>query len=336
MIPLASSGMVVGLISQVDTLMGSFANDGYNALASALKMPFAALAALFITLMGYGITHGFIKAPLQELYKMVFRLGVIFFFAMNWGNFSFYVVGLFDRGAGELASVVMKATHTPMAGKSIAAGLQSVLNEVFQVGWSTMKLTSLKNWWPYYTALFIWLTGIAVVAVALFEIIVAKVMLSVCMAMAPLFLTLTLFDKTRSFFDRWLGAVVGFSLVLIFVSAVVGLCMTLVHASIADLLNETSKISQLSFAPIFLVACLAIPCLFQAASIAKHIGGACHTAGGGAVVGGLIGSSMGAAVSLNQINKVWQGFREEKSQRGLRNDLNNNHHKPQVSTRGEI
>lgn len=269
---------------------------------------------------------------------MVFRLGFIFFFAMNWGNFSFYVLGLMDKGMGELASVVMKATHTSMTGKSIGAGLQSVLDEVFKVGWWTMKLSGIRNWWPYYTALFIWLSGISVVAVALFEIVVAKVMLSVCLATAPLFLMLTLFDKTRAFFDRWLGTLVGFSLVMVFISAVVGLCMSLVHASIANYLpNEAAEISQLSWAPIFLVACLTIPCLFQAASIAKHIGGACHTAGGGAVVGGLIGSAVGAPVFIHQMNKAWEGYRGKKSQQGSNGDTpRSNSDTQHLSTRGEI
>ena len=81
--------VVAGLMSQIDSLMVSFVQNGYNALAGALKLPLVALGSLFIILMGYGITYGFIKAPLQELYKFIIRLGFIYFFAMNWGNFSF-------------------------------------------------------------------------------------------------------------------------------------------------------------------------------------------------------------------------------------------------------
>ena len=335
MTPLAPNGMVIGLISQVEALMGHFGQGGYNALAAALKAPLAALIGLYIVLLGYGITHGFIKSPLPELYKLAFRLGLVYFFVMSWGNFSFYVVGLFDKGMGELASAIMKASHVPYAGNTLGQALQSSLNEVFKVGWATVKMTSLKNWWPYYTGLFIWLSGMAVVAVALFEIVVAKVMMSVCFAVAPLFLILVLFDKTRPFFDRWLGSLAGFSLLLFFVSILVGLCMTLIHASVALLLNDASQINQLSFAPIFLVACLTIPCLFAAAGLAKHIGGACHTAGGGAMVGGLIGASMGMAMSLHQMNNVWRDIRGK-------NDHNNNEglmsidEDAQLSNRGEV
>lgn len=309
--------VVVNLVSQINTLMDHFTHDGYNALADALRLPLISMGGLFIILTGYGITHGFIKAPLQELYKFIIRIGFIYFFAMNWGNFSYYVVGLFDEGASQLGSVVMKASNTPMRGNSIAEGLQSVLNDVFRVGWWTMRKATIRNWWPYYTAWFIWLSGMAVVVVALFELIVAKVMLSICLATAPLFLICTLFDKTRAFFDKWLGSVVGFSLVFVFVSMVVGMCMSLVYSSISGYLpNEASDMNQVGWAPLFLVACLSVACLFQAANIAKHIGGACHTAGGGAMVGGLVGGAVGAAMFVHQAGKAWQDFREGKSSKG--------------------
>lgn len=305
--------VVTGLMSQIDTLMVTFVRNGYDALAQALQAPFVALSSLFIILMGYGIVYGFIKAPLQELYKFIVRLGFIYFFAMNWGHFSYYVVGLFDAGASHLGAIAMKATHNPMGGKSIAHGLQSVLTDIIHIGCWTMKKASLRNWGPCFSALFIWASGIIIVLAALCELIVSKIMLCICFATAPLFLMFTLFDKTRAFFDRWLGSLVGFSLVFIFVSTVVGLVMSLIHASIAGYLpNEAAQMDSVGWAPIFLVACLSVACLTQAANIAKHIGGACHTAGGGAMVGGLIGGALGASLVLNKARAMMKQYGKDK------------------------
>lgn len=334
--------VVTGLVSQIDTLMVTFVHNGYNALASALKAPLTALGTLSIVLLGYGITQGFIKSPMKTLYIWILKMGLIMFFAMNWGNFSFYVVGLFDKGAGELSAAVMKANHAPIAGKSIADGLQSVFTDVFRVGMWTMKKSTLRNWWPVCTAFFIWISGIAVIAVALFEIIVAKILLSICLATAPLFVIFILFDKTRSFFDRWLGSVVGFSLVLIFVSMVIGLCISLIHASIAGYLpEEAASMDAMGWAPIFLVACFCIACLVQAANIAKHIGGACHTAGGPAMVGGVAGVAAAAAVLMMKSYKSMNSMRQNKNNGGgLGYDdgglTNNSQESTQYSTRGEL
>jgi len=310
-------------MSQIDRLMVVFVQNGYNALAGALKAPLAATATLFIVLMGYGITQGFIRTPLQELYKFIIRIGFIYFFAMNWGNFSFYIVGLFDQGASHLGAVAMKATHNPMGGKTIAQGLQSVLVDIIHIGQWTMKKATLRNWGPCFSALLIWASGILIVIAALCELIVSKIMLSICLATAPLFLIFTLFDKTRAFFDRWLGSLVGYSLVFVFVSTVVGLVMSLIHACIAGYIpNQAANMDSVGWAPIFLVACLATVCLTQAANIAKHIGGACHTAGGGALVGGFVGGALGASAAMGNAGELMKKFKKGRGVAGNIGDVN--------------
>lgn len=330
--------VVTGLMSQIDTLMVPFVQNGYNALAQTLEKPLLAAGTLFVILMGYGITHGLIKAPLTELYKFIFRLGFIYFFAMNWGHFSYYVVGLFDKGAGELGAIVMKASHHPLAGKTIAQSLQSVVTDTVHIGLWTAKKASLRNWGPCLSALLIWVSGIIIVLAALCELIVSKIMLSICLATAPLFLMFTLFDKTRAFFDRWLGSLVGYSLVFIFVSTVVGLVMSLIQSCIAGYLpNEAAQMDSAGWAPIFLVACLSVMCLTQAANIGKHIGGACHTAGGGAMVGGLLAGAVGASIAMIKMGKSIKNFTkgkgESEGEGGMQEGIKGSEH---LLARGEI
>ncbi|MFJ1270111.1 type IV secretion system protein [Legionella lytica] len=330
--------VVTGLVRQIDTLMVEFVHHGYNALTLALKGPLAAVGALSIVLIGYGITYGFIKAPMKELYKWIIRMGFIYFFFMSWGHFSEYVVGLFDTGAGQLGSAIMKATHTPLAGKSIAQGLQTSFTDVFHVGLWTIKKASLKNWWPILTALFIWLSGTLVTVVALYEIIGAKILLSICLATAPLFIIFVLFDKTRAFFDRWLGQVIGYSLVIIFVSTVIGLSNSLIHASIAGYLPEQAEsMNSVGWAPIFLVALLCTALLAQAALIAKHIGGACHTAGGGAMAAAAIGGAAGVLMMMKNSYQKMKDSPQSKSNSGGSNAQENGlQDTTHYATRGEL
>lgn len=294
--------VVVSLTSQIDTLMNNFIFNGYNALVEALTKPLAALSLLFIVLAGYGITHGFIQSPLKELYKFSLRLGFIYFFAMNWGNFSAYMVGLFIDGAGHLGATLMKGTHLNTSSGSITQGLQSVFTEVIKVGTWTIKKASIRHLGPYYTAIMIYISGIAVVLLALFEIVVAKIMLAICLCTAPFFFLFTLFEKTRVFFDRWLGFVVGYSLVLILVSSVVGLCMSLIHWSVAGYMaDHAASIDSVGWIPIFIISALSVVCISQSASIAKNIGGACHTTGGSSMALGLMGGVMGGAMALKSV-----------------------------------
>lgn len=334
--------VVTGLVSQIDTLMKTFVHNGYNALAGALKAPLTALGVLSIVLIGYGMTQGFIKAPMKTVYGWIIRMGFIFFFAMNWGNFSFYVVGLFDKGMGELSQAVMNATHTPVAGKSMASGLQTAFTNILHVGLWTIKKASLKHWTPAFSAFFIWISGLIVVGVALCEIIVAKIMLSVCLTTAPLFIVLVLFEQTKSFFDRWLGTTVGFSLVFLFVSVVVSLSLSLIHSTISGYLpTQASNMETVGCIPIFLVACLCAALLVQAASVAKHIGGACHTASGATTIAGVSASAASVFMMMNtklkDLNKARQrgaGLRDSSKAGSLLN--NGSQNLSHYATRGEL
>lgn len=333
--------VVTGLVSQIDTLMVSFVKNGYNALASALKKPLGATGVLSIVLMGYGVMLGYIKAPMKMVYQWIIRLGIIFFLAMNWGNFSFYVVGLFDKAASELSQVVMNATHTPVTGKSMSSGMQTAFTNVINVGLWTIKKASIKNWSPAVCAFFIWISGILVIGVALCELIVAKIMLSVCLIAAPLFISLILFDQTKSFFDRWLGSIVGFSLVFIFVAIVVSLSLTLIHSTISGyLITQAENMESVGFIPIFLVACITTAILLKAAMVAKHIGGACHTASGTATAAGVAATAATSILTINQGLKAMNNFRQTHLM-GLGNKASNSANSnplkdAQYTTRGEL
>ncbi|HAU0369092.1 TPA: type IV secretion system protein [Legionella pneumophila] len=329
--------VVTGLVSQIDTLLVHFIKDGYQALAAHLRQPLVGMGTLMIILLGYGVLQGHIKTPLNDVYKLIFRLGIVSFFIMSWGNFSFFVVDLFVKGSGELSAIIMKASHTPIAGKSVAQSLQSVFTEVLHVGWWTMKKVSLKNWWPYYTAFFIWISGLIVVGIALFEIIVSKIMMSICLVVAPLFLLLSLFEKSRSFFDRWLGTLVGFSLVLIFVSAVISLSLTVIHASIAGYLgDEASSMNAVGWVPILLVALLSGGCMLGAAGVAKSIGGSCHTTGGAAMVGGLIGGAVAAGMFAIKAMKKMNEYNKKRGASGRFAAEKGEARDHQYTNRGEI
>lgn len=303
--------LIFRLGSEIDLITQSFIVDGYKAMASALAAPIATLCVLYIVLTGFSITRGLIQKPMDEFVKMVLRIGLVYTLAFNWGIFAEYFVGLFVKGAGELGAAMMKATPLTLPkvdGITRAAGingtLQSALIEVVRVGLWTWEKGSFRHMGPAFTGFIIWASGITVVGLAFFEIIVAKLMIAVCMTTAPLFLSFTLFDKTRTYFDRWLDKLVGFSLVLVMVSSVVGLCMHLLHWSIGGhYLNKAVGMTTVDWIPLLLISCLCVMLILQVVGIAKSIGGMCSTGTGSAMIGGAIGGAMGVAATSGGLLK---------------------------------
>ena len=293
------TNFLVNLANEIDALTNGFVFDGYNALASLLRAPLGAMIVLYIVLVGYAMVRGIIQSPQQELFKFAIRAGLIYMGAMDWGFFSAHLRDLFVVGSETISTTLMKAMHQKSSGGSINQGLQDVLTEVITLGSTLFEMGSLRKLTPYFVGLMVFLSGIATIALAFIEIMIAKLMLAITLATAPLFILFTLFEQTKSFFDRWLGILVGFSLVLVFVSSVVGLCMHLIHSAVAGA-SSSSDLNISIWVPLFIMSCLCVVSILEAAAIGKSIGGAVCTSGASSMVGGFVGGLMGSSSLVKQ------------------------------------
>lgn len=284
--------------AEIDSITKTFVLDGYKALSSFLQAPLGSLLVLYIVLMGYGITRGLIERPQQELFRFAFRAGLIYMTAMDWDIFASYIRDLIVIGSEGIASHMMQALGKQSSGSSINQSLQNVLNEILGLGTDLLKAGSLRNFSPYFAGIMVLLSGSLTIGLAFIEIVVAKIMLAVCLSTAPLFIIFTLFEQTKSFFERWLGTLAGFSFGIIFVSAVVGLCMHLLHWITGALLANNTELTAPIWIPIFIVSCLCLFALLEAVSIGKSIGGSVSSSNGAAMVGGLLAFGLGATSSL--------------------------------------
>ena len=320
------SSIILDLGTKVDAITQSFTVNGYQTMSQALAKPLGTLCVLFIILTGYSILRGLIKTPMQAFVKVAIRIGVVYMLAMNWDVFASYFLGLFVDGASALGAVMMKAHQSHVLSTNINSSLQSVFTDIINVGTFAVKKSSYRNWTPWITGMLIYLSGIAVVGLAFFEILLAKLMLSICMSVAPLFLCFTLFDQTRSYFDRWLGTLVGYAMVLLFVSTVVGICLEMVHWIIVPLQGSQSvNITMTDWIPLFLVSVLAMMAILAVTGVAKGIGGSCSTSStGSAMVGGFMGSALGLSMGaskwtgLSHVTQKASGFAKETAMKGMK------------------
>lgn len=287
------------LSQEIDRITNGFIFEGYRALASLLQAPLGAMLVLYITLTGYAMMRGLIKSPKQELFKFTIKAGLIYSTAMNWDFFSSHIKDLFVIGSETIANTLMKAVHGMPAGSSINQGLQTVLNELLALGSALFEAGSIRKLTPYFAGMMVFLSGSVTIGLAFIEIIIAKLMLAITLCTAPLFIIFTLFEQTKSFFERWLGLLLGFSLVLVFVSSVVGLCVHLLHWVASGVLVNPEQLNMAMWVPIFIVASLCVMAISQAASIGKSIGGALCVSGGAAMAGEFIGAAVSTAALVH-------------------------------------
>jgi len=285
----------------LDPLLHVYVHDAYQQLAAHLKVPLGIAVTLYIAIMGLSIAMGWIQASMGNLVKSAIKLGLIYMFAMNWDYFSHWIVMGIENSAEQIGGWLIDATPTGfhfITGGNVEGALQSLLIQITKVGEWIWKSGSWHHFSPFVTAGLIWLFGYAVILVGFFEIVVAKIMLAILFATAPLFIAFTLFKPTHGFFDRWLGMIVGYALLLIFVSAVLALSMTFLEWTLAGMLvGHAVHVTFVGFVPTMIIGALCVGILLAVSSMAQSIGGAVSTSSGSALLAGVVGGAIGGSMT---------------------------------------
>lgn len=286
----------------LNPILNNFVYKGYNDLANHLKYPLGLAITLFIMIMGISIMNGWTKVSVSLFTKSAIKIAFIYTFALNWGIFSQWIVTGIQGSSEQMGNWML--TSSPISipqlgGSGIEGALQSVLSEVVRLSQWIFDTGSWSHMGPYISAYFLLIFGSSVVVVGFFEIVLAKVMLAILFATAPLFVSFTLFEKTHSFFDRWLGQIMGFSFLMMFVMVVLALTMSFLQWAIGDSYQQHGATMTLfGFVPVMLVSILGVGLLIKVSHMAQSIGGAVCTMSGhqftAAAIGGFLGGAMGA------------------------------------------
>jgi len=299
--------IVVELFSELDTLLNHYIYNGYHNVAHALKLPLSIAITLYIVLMGIAINQGWTKLTFPELTKSAVKIALVYLFAMHWDVFSEYAVKGVTQSAMALGNILVNSNplHLPhFGGAGLIGGLQSIMIEITKISVWTWHLGSFTSPSPYFTASLIWLFGYASLMIGIVEIVAAKVMLAVLFTTAPLFIAFTLFKPTQGFFDRWIGAIVGFAFVMIFVSAMLGLTITITQWAIGTTyIQHALGIKLIGFIPFMVVGIVGIVLIFKMAGMAQSIGGVVTTSSGSTMAASLVGSFIGSSLGASRLGR---------------------------------
>lgn len=297
------ANLINDLLSQVDTLLVDYVQNGYETLADYLAAPLGAAIVLFFVCYGVSISQGWIKGSVAGLTHSLFKIGVIYFLAMNWGNFSFYVYDLFYKGASEIGAVLLKASPIHFSTSedlTINSALQTVLSEIWEIAQWIFDKGGITDPGPWLGGVLVGLIGFILVGFALLEIVIAKCMLSILFVIAPLFIAFTLFETTETFFDRWLGACVSYSTLMILISASLGVVLSIDYWIVNDMhAVEAKEVTWIDTGAVILVTWVCIGIIKRISLLALSIGGTVSTISGEEMFAGSVGALLNPSRESN-------------------------------------
>ncbi len=197
------------LVSQIvdDFIIGGAANVAEE--AGRLLTP---MATLYVVVWGYRLMAG--REQTRGLAWEMARLSAILLLVLNFETYNQYVKDPLISLPEYMASVVTGAD--PDAG--LVSQLDQALTSGFAVGAAYWDEASLfrGNIGFYFLAMLIWVLVALPIALAAFLVVLSKLYISVLLVLGPIVIALTLFERTRGYFERWIAEMVTRSLVVMF------------------------------------------------------------------------------------------------------------------------
>ncbi|WP_193067751.1 type IV secretion system protein [Halomonas sp. 3D7M] len=233
------------------------------------------------------------ERPYTELIWEFFRLSAIMSFGLNAGFFTGTVLplltsapeavaGAFSGGAGTTANVLDGMLT------NISETISKMWENASFVKWNGVDINTFMN--VVRASIVIGVMGGIYVAISLLVLFVAKLVVSVILALGPIFVVCAFFKSTRNYFSLWVNQLVNYMLLF----ALFSMLFSLQQALISDIVildSEDLSLPDHKVLIIFVVYLVSIGTITVIPTLASSLSG-------GVGLNGVVGSTAGAASAL--------------------------------------
>jgi type IV secretion system protein VirB6 len=195
-------------------------------IASALEPVIVTLGTIYVMIWGYLQLTGQVQEPFLTGVKRIAVLAVIFGIAIHLWLYQSLIVDTFFNAPAELAGAVVGA-YDPVA----------IVDQIMNSGADAGGLLFAKagvfhgNFSFYIAGIAVYLVISVTAVYTMFLLALARIALSVLLALGPLFLVLLLFDSTKRFFEAWLAQLSNYALITILTVLVAALMLAVVGSA---------------------------------------------------------------------------------------------------------
>jgi type IV secretion system protein VirB6 len=265
----------------LDARLATYVSVHAADLAAALT-PVA--GTLDVMLWGWLHLRGQIEEPFMEGVKRILTLFVVFGVALHLWGYHDVIVAVFYQGPTELAAALAGA-QSPV---SLIDTIWTQGGGVADTLWGKGSLLTGDGGF-YIAGLLVYLLVGFACLYTLFLISLAKIALSVLLALGPLFILLTLFDATRRLFDAWIHELTNYGLVSVLTVMVTTLLLDLLSSYAAQTVARGGDLLTVDALNLALAAGLVILVLLQVMPMSARLAGGFALATQGVVDRGVAG-----------------------------------------------
>jgi type IV secretion system protein VirB6 len=222
-------GFFAEFAAWLDGLLATFVTDQTARVTAALEPAVLILGSVYVLIWGVLQAAGQIEEPLIEGARRIGRLILVIGIGLHLWLYGPLIVNTFFYAPNQLAAVMIGAQDAVTIVDKI----------IFQGGDVAAALMAkggiLDGNLSYYIAGFLVYALIGVTAVyTIFLLSLAKVALSILLALGPLFLATLLFRTTHRYFEAWIAQLSHYGFVALLTSLIVSLLLHLLTTATAQ------------------------------------------------------------------------------------------------------
>lgn len=275
------------IMTFVNAQADRFISSKTAAIAAAIEPAAVTLLSVYVMIWGFSHIRGLIQEPFMDFLTRMIKIVAIVAIGLSLWGYNEYIVDTFVKSPDSLASAIA-------GGQVNTQGLlDKIMLDAYNTGNAFFENAGVMNgnFGGYIVAAAVWLAGILVTAYSAVLIIMAKIFLTVLVALGPLFIVGLLFDSTSRYFESWIGQLSNYALLTPLVTGanVFVLEMFSDFAGQAAQLGGDVKIAEI--VPLLITAAISMMVLNQIPSTAAGLGG------------GIAVSTMG--VGRKMLGKAW-------------------------------
>ncbi|WP_045762338.1 type IV secretion system protein [Xanthomonas albilineans] len=209
---MAAAMTLKDMIASAEGVTTNFLAQTYPAIASAVTPTISALAILYWALYGYKVYAGHAGLQWKEFLGKAAMTSFIFA-ALNWG-------GLASQIYGWYIGMMDGASATIMAGQPTDSMLDALYNNVGKVA-SMLQKADFYQIGIIIEGSGLFFLNCLLFVVAFVYMTIAKIGLSICMVLMPIFLGFFMFEQSRQWAINWISKMLNFTFIYILVIAII-------------------------------------------------------------------------------------------------------------------
>ena len=207
------------IVADIDAAVQATAGQYFQVMSASIQSFYTGLLGLLFAFIGIMVALNVYAMSMRDAVQIALRIVLIFAFALSWANFQVLYDALTNTSqniALSYFSIGGSGTNTTQPDIAMDQFSTDMANLVDIV---TQSMGSIAR--GVIGAL---LYGVLAVLMAAYVLIVAfsKIMIAFLLGMAPLAMSATIFERTKTFFEAWLSSFIGYFMYPIAAAGIIG------------------------------------------------------------------------------------------------------------------